>query len=46
LLLLTELLHFISLEMTETFEKSDHNKKGFLFIVSLVTLLSIYMHRT
>jgi hypothetical protein len=40
-LLLTELLHFISLEMTEAFESSDANKKGFLFTVSLATSLSI-----
>jgi hypothetical protein len=39
-LLLTELLQFISLEMTEAFESSNANKKGFLFIVSLATSFS------
>ena len=29
-LLLTELLHFISLEMTEAFASSDADKKGFI----------------
>ena len=40
LLLLTELLHIISLEITEAFESSDANKKGFLVIVSFITSLS------
>ena len=40
LLLVTELLHFISLEMTEEFASSDANKQGFLVIVSFITSLS------
>jgi hypothetical protein len=39
-LLLTELLHFISLEMTGEFESTDANKRGFLIIVSFITSLS------
>lgn len=39
-LVLTELLRFISLEITEAFESSDANKKGYLVIVSFITSLS------
>jgi hypothetical protein len=45
-LLLAELLHFISVEMTEAFASSDANKKGFLFIVFSSRHCQVYMHRT